>query len=101
MTTDDIAVADLKRRWRKLDDAIRIGWDGDMRTARESDVVEKGVDSQRIQTVGRGESESVTGDTCRNMGRENRFNRKLIECLSPDRRVGVEASGSRPQVSSR
>jgi OOP family OmpA-OmpF porin len=64
-------------------------------------LVEKGVDSQRIQTVGRGESESVTGDTCRNMGRENRFNRKLIECLSPDRRVGVEASGSRPQVSSR
>lgn len=51
MTTDDIAVADLKRRWRKLDDAIRIGWDGDMRTARESDVVEKGVDWTWTNTI--------------------------------------------------
>jgi OOP family OmpA-OmpF porin len=64
-------------------------------------LVEKGVDAQRIQTVGVGESESVTGEACRNMGRENRFNRKLIECLSPDRRVGVEATGVRPQLSSR
>lgn len=64
-------------------------------------LVEKGIDGQRIQTLGRGESESVTGDACGNMGRENGFNRKLIECLQPDRRAGVEASGTRPQVSSR
>jgi OOP family OmpA-OmpF porin len=64
-------------------------------------LVEKGVDGQRIEAFGRGESESVTGDACRNMGRENRYNRRLIECLQPDRRAGVEASGTRPQVSSR
>lgn len=64
-------------------------------------LVDKGVDGQRIQTVGRGEGEPVTGTACRNMGRENRSNAKLIECLQPDRRAGVEASGTRPQVSSR
>jgi len=64
-------------------------------------LVEKGVDAQRIETLGRGENEAATGDACRNMGAENRANRRLIECLQPDRRAGVEASGARPQVSSR
>ena len=64
-------------------------------------LVEKGVDAQRIETLGRGENEAMTGDACRNMGAENRYNRRLVECLQPDRRAGVEASGVRPQVSSR
>jgi OOP family OmpA-OmpF porin len=64
-------------------------------------LVQRGVDAQLIQAVGLGERESITGDACRNMGRENRYNRKLVECLQPDRRVGIDASGTRPQVSSR
>ena len=64
-------------------------------------LVQKGIDAQLIQALGRGETDSATDGACRDMGRENRFNRRLIECLQPDRRVGVEASGSRPQVSSR
>jgi OOP family OmpA-OmpF porin len=39
-----------------------------------------------IRTEAKGESESATGDTCSNMGAERRANRKLVECLQPDRR---------------
>lgn len=35
-------------------------------------LVQKGVDARLIQAVGVGERESITGDACRNMGRENR-----------------------------
>lgn len=64
-------------------------------------LVEQGIDAQLIEALGRGESESATDGACSDLGPENRFNRRLVECLQPDRRVGVEASGSRPQVSSR
>lgn len=52
-------------------------------------VVGKGVDSAKIRTEAKGRSESVTGDSCMKMGAENRKNRKLIECLQPDRRVQI------------
>jgi OOP family OmpA-OmpF porin len=52
-------------------------------------LVNNGVDSEKINTEARGERGSVTGDDCRNMGAENRENRKLIECLQPDRRVRI------------
>lgn len=52
-------------------------------------LVGKGVDTARIRTGAKGESESATGDACRNMGAERRRNQKLVDCLQPDRRVQV------------
>ncbi len=51
MTTDDLDLAALTRKWRKLDDAIRAGWDTDMRTAREGDVCETGTDWTWTETI--------------------------------------------------
>jgi len=76
--------------------ADRIGSDAyNMRLSRQRAetvrgyLLDKGVDSDNIRTDAKGESESVSGDGCRNMGAENRKNRKLIECLQPDRRVQI------------
>ncbi len=55
----------------------------------------KGFDAGRVYAEGKGESQPVTGDRCRNMGRENRHNAKLIACLQPDRRVEIEVIGTR------
>jgi OOP family OmpA-OmpF porin len=49
----------------------------------------------QVQAEGRGESDPVTGDRCRNMGPERKSNKKLVDCLQPDRRVDVEVLGSR------
>ena len=49
----------------------------------------KGVDAGRIRTEAKGESGSVTGEACKNMGPEGRKNQKLVECLQRDRRVEV------------
>ena len=51
--------------------------------------VGNGVGDGQILTEGRGESEPVASEACRDMGRENRKNRELIECLQPDRRVQI------------
>lgn len=47
----------------------------------------KGVNYQMIRTEARGEGEPSTSEQCNNMGKASRKNRKLIECLQPDRRV--------------
>lgn len=60
----------------------------------------KGVDGDRVQAEGKGKTDPVTGDQCRNMGKENNRNQKLIACLQPDRRVDVELLGSREEASS-
>lgn len=57
-------------------------------------LVSKGVDANRIETVGKGESEPVTTD-CKG-GPENRRNKKLIACLQPDRRVVIEVKVQNP-----
>lgn len=54
-------------------------------------LVGKGVDAGRVRAEAKGEAETVTGDSCKNMGPESRKNRKLIECLQRDRRVEVAA----------
>jgi OOP family OmpA-OmpF porin len=56
-------------------------------------LVQKGVDSQRVETQGRGESEPVA--QCGKMGPERASNRKLVACLQPDRRVEIEVLGHR------
>jgi OOP family OmpA-OmpF porin len=57
-------------------------------------LVSKGFDASRIYAEGKGETQPVTGDKCRNMGPESRHNRKLIACLQPDRRVEIELIGT-------
>jgi OOP family OmpA-OmpF porin len=49
----------------------------------------KGMDAGRIRIEAKGEEQAVTGEACKNMGSENRKNRKLIECLQRDRRVEI------------
>jgi outer membrane protein OmpA-like peptidoglycan-associated protein len=53
-------------------------------------LVKKGVPADHIQTEGRGESESVTGDAC-----NNARGKALISCLQPDRRVDVSVSATK------
>ncbi len=57
-------------------------------------LVSKGIDANRIYAEGKGEKQPVTGDKCKKMGPENRKNKKLIECLQPDRRVEIEVIGT-------
>jgi OOP family OmpA-OmpF porin len=56
-------------------------------------LVQKGVDAQRVEAQGRGESEPVA--QCGKMGPERASNRKLVACLQPDRRVEIEVLGHR------
>jgi OOP family OmpA-OmpF porin len=58
-------------------------------------IAQKGVAQERVQAEGRGESQPVTGDQCKNMGPERKSNAKLVSCLQPDRRVEIEVLGSR------
>ncbi len=55
----------------------------------------KGIPANRLYAEGKGELQPVTGDKCRNMGKENKYNLKLINCLQPDRRVEIEVVGTR------
>jgi OmpA-OmpF porin, OOP family len=49
----------------------------------------KGVDGGSIHTAAKGKAEPVTGDACSKMGKDRANNRKLVQCLQPDRRVGI------------
>lgn len=53
-----------------------------------------GIEASRVFIEGRGESASVTGDSCNNMGTERGSNKQLVACLAPDRRVVIEAVGA-------
>ena len=59
------------------------------------DYLEGKVATRNIEVAGKGESEPVTGAACERMGPEQRKNRKLVECLQPDRRVEIEVFGTR------
>lgn len=61
----------------------------------KSYLVSKGVEANRVYTEGKGETQPVTGDKCKNMGAENGRNKKLINCLQPDRRVDIEVIGTK------
>ena len=47
----------------------------------------KGVEATRVRADAAGEAQALTGDSCKSMGPANRKNRKLVECLQPDRRA--------------
>jgi OOP family OmpA-OmpF porin len=55
-------------------------------------LVGKGVEPNRVYTEGKGEKQPVTGDKC---GKSDKKSKKLIECLQPDRRVEIEAIGTK------
>ncbi|MEP7371192.1 MAG: OmpA family protein [Nitrosospira sp.] len=57
-------------------------------------VKEKGIPADKIFTDGKGEANSVTGDTCKG----TKATKALIQCLQPDRRVEVEVAGTRESV---
>ncbi|MDR1888606.1 MAG: OmpA family protein [Zoogloeaceae bacterium] len=57
-------------------------------------LISKGVEANRIYTEGKGETQPVTGDQCNNLGAESGRNKKLVECLQPDRRVDIELIGT-------
>jgi OmpA-OmpF porin, OOP family len=57
-------------------------------------VKEKGIPADRIFIDGKGESNPVTGDTCKG----NKKTKTLIECLQPDRRVEVEVAGTKETI---
>lgn len=51
MQIDKLDFDGLRDRWRNLDDAIRSGWDSDMRTAQEPDINDKGPDWTWTETI--------------------------------------------------
>lgn len=58
-------------------------------------LVGKGIEANRVYTEGKGETQPVTGDKCKNMGAESGRNKKLVDCLQPDRRVDIEVIGTK------
>jgi OOP family OmpA-OmpF porin len=58
-------------------------------------MVSRGTEPNRIYTEGKGEKQPVSGGRCKGMGKEHRSNKKLVECLQPDRRVEIEVIGTR------
>jgi len=60
-------------------------------------LVSKGTESNRIYTEGKGEKQPVTAGKCKGMGKEDRSNKKFVDCLQPDRRVEIEIIGTRRQ----
>lgn len=58
-------------------------------------IVGQGIDAKRIETVGKGEAEPLVD--CKNVkGAESGKNKKLVECLQPNRRVLVEVKVQAP-----
>lgn len=61
----------------------------------KSYLVDQGVEANRIEAVGKGEAEPVVD--CNNVkGAEHRRNKKLVECLQPNRRVVAEVKIQAP-----
>lgn len=58
-------------------------------------LVSKGIEANRVYTEGKGEKQPVTGDKCKKMGAESGKNKKLVDCLQPDRRVDLEVIGTK------
>jgi len=53
-------------------------------------LAQKGVETSKVRSEGRGKSDPVTGDQCKGMS-----GAKLISCLQPDRRVDIEVRGEK------
>jgi len=53
-------------------------------------LAQKGVETSKVRSEGRGKSDPVTGDQCKGIS-----GAKLISCLQPDRRVDIEVRGEK------
>jgi OOP family OmpA-OmpF porin len=60
-------------------------------------LVSRGIEGNRVYTEGKGEKQSLTAGKCKSMGKEHRSNKKMVDCLQPDRRVEIEVIGTRKQ----
>jgi OmpA-OmpF porin, OOP family len=58
-------------------------------------LVSRGIEANRVYTEGKGEKQPVTAGKCKNMGKEHRSNKKMVDCLQADRRVEIEVIGTR------
>jgi OOP family OmpA-OmpF porin len=63
-------------------------------------LAQKGFGEDKVRVEGRGEEQPVTGDDCAKMGPERASNKKLVNCLQPDRRVEIEVFGTREVAAS-
>src|SRR5262249_49440269 len=57
-------------------------------------LAQKGIETEKVKSEGRGKHEPVTGDQCKGLRGD-----KLITCLQPDRRVDLEVRGERETAS--
>lgn len=58
-------------------------------------LVSQGIESKRIETAGKGEADPIS--SCDNVkGKSSGTNKKLVQCLQPDRRVTVEVTVQKP-----
>ncbi|MBK9219656.1 MAG: OmpA family protein [Uliginosibacterium sp.] len=58
-------------------------------------LIAQGIAANKIYTEGKGEAQPVTGDDYKKMGSLTGKNKKLVEFFAPDRRVELEAVGSK------
>lgn len=59
-------------------------------------LVTKGIPADKIYTEGKGKANPVTGKTCDKIGgAQNGSNKKLVDCLQPDRRAVLEIIGTK------
>ena len=59
-------------------------------------LVSKGIPADKVYTEGKGEANPVTGKTCDKIGGpQNGSNKKLVDCLQPDRRAVLEIIGTK------
>jgi OmpA-OmpF porin, OOP family len=63
-------------------------------------LAQRGFGQEKVRVEGRGEQQPVTGDDCAKMGPERAANKKLVNCLQPDRRVEIEVFGTREVAAS-
>lgn len=58
-------------------------------------LVAQGIAANKVYTEGKGETQPVSGASCAKMGAETGKNKKLVDCLAADRRVELEAVGTK------
>ena len=59
-------------------------------------LVSKGIPADKVYTEGKGKANPVTGKTCDKIGGpQNGSNKKLVDCLQPDRRAVLEIIGTK------
>ncbi|MBU3667635.1 MAG: OmpA family protein [Rhodocyclaceae bacterium] len=62
----------------------------------KSYLVTKGIPADKIYTEGKGKANPVTGTTCNKIGGpQDGSNKKLVDCLQPDRRAVLEIIGTK------